>query len=166
MNAVLYCSVPVQFSRDVDIIHEALDVERQVWGVGTHEFFQLFTLLVEPHQGSGLWLDIKLVLLAKFLTEILHQYLVKVLSSQLWVTSCGKYLRNMKRSQRKSWRNQAKPFVQYVTKEKVQCVHFFSLHTLSLPLLKAHTDVWYPEWPRSTNTTFLAFSSGPGRSCL
>lgn len=40
------------------------------------------------------------------------------------------------------------------------------LRTLSLPLLKAHTDVWYPEWPRSTNTTFLAFSSGAGRSCL
>lgn len=40
------------------------------------------------------------------------------------------------------------------------------VRTLSFPLLKAHTDVWYPEWPRSTNTTFLAFSSGAGRSCL
>lgn len=87
------CYLPVQFPRDVNVIHEALDVEWQVWGVGTHEFFQFFTLLVESDQGPRLGLDIKLVFLGKFLTEMLHQYLVKVLTSQLWVTSRGEDLK-------------------------------------------------------------------------
>ena len=94
--------LPVQFSRDINVIHEALNVERQVRGVGTHQFFQFFTLLVEPDQSPGLCLDIQLVLLAKFLTEMFHQYLVKVLSSQLWVKSCGEDLRDMKKRPRES----------------------------------------------------------------
>lgn len=62
------------------------------------------------------------------------------------------------------WRQSVKQQKQFSYRGSTQCL--LSLRTLSLPLLKAHTDVWYPEWPRSTNTTFLAFSSGAGRSCL
>lgn len=154
---------PVQFPRDVNVIHEALNVKRQVWRVGTHQLFQLFTLLVEANQGSRLGLDIQLVLLGKFLTKVFHQHLVKILPTQLRVTRCGEDLRSGRRK---------KPVV--VTKrthaanetiEKFR-IHDSVLRTLSFPLLKAHTDVWNPEWPRSTNTTFLAFSSGVGRSCL
>lgn len=46
--------LPVHFASDVNVIHEALDVKRQVRGVGAHQFFQLFTLLVEPDQSPGL----------------------------------------------------------------------------------------------------------------
>lgn len=102
INKCFPVGLPVQFSRDINVIHEALNVKWQVRGVGTHHFFQFFTLLVEPDQSPGLCLDIKLVLLAKFLTEVLHQYLIKVLSSQLWVTSCRKDLRDMEKRPRES----------------------------------------------------------------
>lgn len=86
---------PVQFRGDVNVIHEALDIERQVWGVGTHQLFQLFTLLVEAHQGPRLGFDIQLVLLGKFLTKVFHQYLVKILPTQLRVARCGEDLREI-----------------------------------------------------------------------
>lgn len=110
-NKWFLVGLPVQFSRDVNVIHETLNVERQVRGVGTHQFFQFLTLLVKPDQSPGLWLDIQLVLLAKFLAEMLHQYLVEVLSSQLWVTSRGKDLRDVEKRSWESWRNEAEPLI-------------------------------------------------------
>lgn len=151
--------LPVHFSRDINVIHEALDIKWQVWGVGAHELFQLFTLLVQPNQSPWLWLDIELVLVGKFLTEMLYQSLIKVFSSKFWVRSSGQYL-----GDEKTGTTECQTTKQVSYRCSTQCL--FSLLTLSLPLLKAHTDVWYPEWPRSTNTTFLAFSSGAGRSCL
>lgn len=84
--AEIMSALPVHLSSDIDVIHETLNVEWQVRGVGTHQFFEFLTLLVEPDQSSGLRFDINLVLLAKFLAEILYQYLIQISSSQLWVT--------------------------------------------------------------------------------
>lgn len=46
--------LPVHFSSDIDVIHEALDVEWQIRGVSAHQFLKFFTLLVEPDQSPGL----------------------------------------------------------------------------------------------------------------
>lgn len=76
---------PVECARDVDVIHEAFDVERQVRGVGAHEFLQFLALLVEPHQSAGLRSHVQLVLLRKLLTEVLDQHLIEVFTAQLMV---------------------------------------------------------------------------------
>lgn len=39
---------PVHPARHVNVIHEALYVQRQVGGVGTHQLLQFLTLLVQP----------------------------------------------------------------------------------------------------------------------
>lgn len=41
-------SGPVHPARHVNVIHEALYVQRQVGGVGTHQLLQFLTLLVQP----------------------------------------------------------------------------------------------------------------------
>lgn len=74
---------PVKFTGNVDVIHEALNVKRQVGGVGTHQLLELFTLLVESHQRPGLGLDVQLVLLPKLLTEVVDQDVVEVLPAEL-----------------------------------------------------------------------------------
>ncbi len=40
--------LPVHFPVDINVIHEALDVEREIRRVCTHEFLQFLTLLIEP----------------------------------------------------------------------------------------------------------------------
>ena len=88
--------MPVQLAGDINVIHEALDVEREVRGVGTHEFFQFLTLLIETHQGPWLRLDIQFVLFTKFHTEVVHQDLIKVLASKLRVRGSCKDLEGKK----------------------------------------------------------------------
>lgn len=85
-------SLPVEFSRDINVIHETLDIKGQVGGVGTHELFKLLTLLEETNQSPGLGLHIQPVLLPKLLTKMVHKYLIKVFSTQLRVKGCSKDL--------------------------------------------------------------------------
>ena len=74
--------LPVHLAGDVDVVHEALDVERQVRAVGAHQPLQLLTLLVEAHQRAGLGARVQLVLLAEHLAEVAHQHLVKLLAAE------------------------------------------------------------------------------------
>lgn len=74
---------PVEFAGNVNVIHEALNVERQVRGVGAHQLLEFLALLVEPHQCPRLGLDIQLVFLPKLLTEVVDQDVVKVLPAEL-----------------------------------------------------------------------------------
>ena len=75
-------SPPVHSAGDVHVVHEALDVERQVRAVGAHQLLQLLALLVEAHQRAGLGARVQLVLLAEHLAEVAHQHLVKVLATE------------------------------------------------------------------------------------
>ena len=84
---------PVHLSRDIDVIHETFNVQRQIGGVSTHQPLQFLTLLVEPDQSPGLGPNIQLVLFGKLFTEMLDELLVKVLASQLRVTGRSKDLR-------------------------------------------------------------------------
>ena len=73
---------PVHLAGDVDVVHEALDVERQVRAVGAHQLLQLLALLVEAHQRAGPGARVQLVLLAEHLAEVAHQHLVKLLAAE------------------------------------------------------------------------------------
>lgn len=99
-QGMVCCCQPVHVSGDVDVVHETLDVQRQVRRVGAHEFLQFFTLLVEPDQSSGLGLHIQFVLLAKLLNKVFDQHLVEILPSQLWVAGCGQNLRGGRERER------------------------------------------------------------------
>lgn len=44
----LFLELPVHFAMDINVIHEALNVEREIRRVCTHEFLQFLTLLIEP----------------------------------------------------------------------------------------------------------------------
>lgn len=83
---------PVQFAGNIDVIHETLDAERQVGGVGAHQLLQLLTLLIESHQRSRLGSDVYLVLLPELFAEVRHQDVVKVLPAQLWIKGSGQDL--------------------------------------------------------------------------
>jgi len=89
---------PVHFPGDVDVIHETLDVEGQVGGVGAHQPLELLALLVEADQSPGLGAHVQLVPLGKLLAEMLDYHLVKVLTAQLRVTGCSENLRSHHRT--------------------------------------------------------------------
>lgn len=89
-------SVPVEFAWNINVVHETLDVQWQVWGVGTHQLLELFTFLVESHQSSGLGLHIQLVLHCKLVTKMFDQLLIKVFSSHFSIKGCSKNLYGQK----------------------------------------------------------------------
>lgn len=76
---------PVEFASNVDVVHEAFDVEWQVRRVGAHKLFQFLTLLVEAHKGPWLGAHIQLVSFGKFVAEVLNQYLIEILATELGV---------------------------------------------------------------------------------
>ena len=80
---------PVHLAGDVDVIHEALDVERQVRGVGAHQLLKLLTLLVQAEHGPRVLLHVQLVATLEVLTEVVHQHLVKVAPAQVRVERGG-----------------------------------------------------------------------------
>lgn len=82
-NKSFLVGLPVQFSSDINVIHEALDVERKVRGVGTHQLLKLLALLVQSDQCPGLGPDVQLVLFPKLLTEVVDQDVVKVFAAKL-----------------------------------------------------------------------------------
>lgn len=84
---------PVELAGNVDVVHETLDVEGQVRGVGAHQLLQLLTLLIESHQRSRLGLDVQLVLLTELLAEVLHQDVVKVFATEFGIKSRGQDLK-------------------------------------------------------------------------
>lgn len=86
------CLSPVKFAGDVDVIHEALNVERQVGGVGAHQLLELLALLVESHQRPWLGLHVQLVLLPELLTEVADQDVVEVLPAKLRIECCSQDL--------------------------------------------------------------------------
>lgn len=84
-NIVIINISPIEFTRNIYVIHEAFDVEREVGGVSAHKLLELLTLLVEPHKSPRLRLDIQLVFLPKLLTEVVDQDVIEVLPTKLWI---------------------------------------------------------------------------------
>lgn len=148
--------VPVHSAGNINVIHEAVYVQGQIRGVGTHQFLQFPTFLVQTQQSSRIVLHIELVLALKLFTEVIHQRLVKVTASEVGIERCGQDLSDIRESNNADilwWK-------MCLSKNKNQ------IPTLSFPLLKAVIETWNDECPMSTNTTFLGRSSGVGRSCL
>lgn len=69
---------PVHSAGHVNVIHEALDVQRQVGRVGAHQLLQFLTLLVQPQQSPRVVPHIKFVLALELLAEVIDQHLVKI----------------------------------------------------------------------------------------
>lgn len=69
---------PVHSAGHVNVIHEALYVQRQVGGVGAHQLLQFLTLLVQPQQSPRVVSYIKFVLALEILAEVIDQHLVKI----------------------------------------------------------------------------------------
>lgn len=63
---------PVQFSGNIDIVHETFNVEGQIRRVGAHQLLQLLTLLIKSYQRSRLGPDIQFVVLCKLLAEVVY----------------------------------------------------------------------------------------------
>ena len=74
---------PVEFTGNVDVVHEALDVQRQVRGVGAHQLLELLALLVQSHQRPGPRPDVQLVLFPELLAEVVDQDVVEALPAEL-----------------------------------------------------------------------------------
>ncbi len=86
--------IPVHPAGNIDVIHEALDVQRQIGGVGTHQLLQFLTLLVQPQQSPRIVPHIKLVLNLKLFAEVIYQHLVKIAPSKVRVKRGGEDLRD------------------------------------------------------------------------
>lgn len=84
--------VPIHPAGNINVIHEALYVQRQVGGVGTHELLQFLTLLMQPQQSPLVLPHVQLVLRLKLFAEVIHQSLVKVASTKVRVKRSGKDL--------------------------------------------------------------------------
>lgn len=84
--------VPVHPAGNVDVIHEALDVQRQIGRVGTHQLLQFLALLVQPQQSPWVVPHIKLVLALELLAEVIYQHLVKVAPTEVRVKRSGEDL--------------------------------------------------------------------------
>lgn len=85
-------SEPVHPAGHVNIIHEALYVERQVGGVGAHQLLQFLTLLVQPQESPHVVPHIKFVLDLELLAEVVHQHLVQIASTKVGVKRSGEDL--------------------------------------------------------------------------
>lgn len=69
---------PVHSAGHINVIHEALYVQRQVRGVGAHQLLQFLTLLVQPQQSPRVVPHIKFVLVLELFAEVINQHLVKI----------------------------------------------------------------------------------------
>lgn len=88
--------VPVHPAGNIDVIHEALYVQRQIGGVGTHQLLQFLALLVQPQQSPRVVPHIKLVLALKLLAEVIYQHLVKIAPAEVRVERGGEDLAEQK----------------------------------------------------------------------
>lgn len=84
--------VPVHPAGNINVIHEALYVERQVGGVGTHELLQFLALLVQPQQSPRVVPHVELVLDLELLAEVIDQGLVEITPTKVQVKRCGEDL--------------------------------------------------------------------------
>lgn len=83
---------PVHPAGHVNVIHEALYVQRQVGGVGAHQLLQLLALLVQPQQSPRVVPYIKFVLALELLAEVIDQHLVEIAPTEVWVERSGEDL--------------------------------------------------------------------------
>lgn len=84
--------VPVHPAGNVNVIHEALYVQRQIRGGGTHQLLQFLTLLVQPQHSPWVVPHIKLVLALELLAEVIYQHLVKIAPTEVRVKRGGEDL--------------------------------------------------------------------------
>lgn len=74
---------PVEFTRNIDVVHETFNVEGQIGRVGAHQLLQLLTLLIKPHQRSRFGLDIQFVDPGKLLAEVVYQDVIEVFPTEV-----------------------------------------------------------------------------------
>lgn len=92
LNLIFVKPGPVHPAGHVDVIHEALYVQRQVGGVGAHQLLQLLALLVQPQQSPRVVSYIKFVLALELLAEVIHQHLVEIAPTEVRVERSGEDL--------------------------------------------------------------------------
>lgn len=92
--------VPVHLTGDIQVVHEALDVEGKVGGVGAHQLLELLTLLIQSQQGSGVLFYIQLVLCPKLFREVIYQSLIKIPATYERVKGSGQDLAEAKEDQK------------------------------------------------------------------
>lgn len=85
-------SVPVHPAGNVNVVHEALDVQRQVGRVGAHQLLQLLALLVQPQHGPRVLAHVQLVLALELVAEVIGQDFVKITAAEVRVKRSGKDL--------------------------------------------------------------------------
>lgn len=83
---------PVHPAGNINVIHEALYVQRQIGGVGTHQLLQFLALLVQPQQSPRVVPHVKLVLALKLLAEVIYQHFVKISPAKVRVKRGGEDL--------------------------------------------------------------------------
>lgn len=88
--------VPVHLTGDIQVVHEALDVERKVRGIRTHQLLELLTFLIQSQQGSGVLFYIQFVFCPKFFGEVIYQSLIKIPTTYKRVKGSGQDLAEVK----------------------------------------------------------------------
>jgi len=73
----LHAPIPADLPRHIFVVHEALDIERDLSGISRHLLLKPFTFVEEPQPGAWVLLRIEFVLLEKVLVEVLPNELVE-----------------------------------------------------------------------------------------
>lgn len=84
--------VPIHPAGNINVIHEALNVQRQVRGVGAHQLLQFLALLMQPQHSPGVLTHVELVLALELIAEVIGQDLIKVAPAEVRVKCSGKDL--------------------------------------------------------------------------
>lgn len=93
--------VPVHLAGDIQVIHEALDIERKVRRIRAHQLLELLTFLIQSQQCSGILFYIQLVFCPKFFREVIYQSLIKIPTTYERVKGSGQDLAEVKERDQK-----------------------------------------------------------------
>lgn len=88
--------VPVHLTGDIQVIHEALNIEWKVRCIRTHQLLELFTFLIQSQQRSGILFYIQFVFCPEFFREVIYQSLIKVPTTYERVKGSGQDLAEVK----------------------------------------------------------------------
>lgn len=93
--------VPVHLTGDIQVIHEALDVEWKVRRIRAHQLLELFTFLIQSQQRSRILFYIQLVFCPEFFREVIYQSLIKIPATYKRVKGSGQDLTEVKEQDQK-----------------------------------------------------------------
>lgn len=121
--------VPVHLTGDIQVIHEALDIEGKVRCIRTHQLLELLTFLIQSQQRSGILFYIQFVFCPKFFREVIYQSLIKIPATYERVKGSGQDLAGVKEQDQKLWDKVcAVSFTQQSNKRHHRLPHGFRWH--------------------------------------